>query len=177
MTVFDRHAGAKPMSCVGGAQLSIDLSKAFDLLPKRVLCQLLQDTDLSRDEHQILLEWHQAGQYRIQGRGSDKKLSLSNWAAESGKAVSFPPPFGAYSPGAYSSILMRPMGRAGQPIEALSLPMICTFSGSSKRRLNCTTSGPRSSTSFGCCVPLGCRPTLTKAPSLSMLAATRLVSG
>ena len=74
LTVFDRYAGAKYTPCLGGAQLSIDLSKAFDLLPRQTLQTLLADTDLSPDEQQILLEWHQAGQYRIQGRGSEKSV-------------------------------------------------------------------------------------------------------
>ena len=74
LTVFDRYAGAKYTPCLGGAQLSIDLSKAFDLLPRQTLQALLADTDLSPDERQILLEWHQAGQYRIQGRGSEKSV-------------------------------------------------------------------------------------------------------
>ena len=74
LTVFDRYAGAKYSPCLGGAQLSIDLSKAFDLLPRKTLHALLADTDLSPDERQILLEWHQAGRYRIQGRGSEKSV-------------------------------------------------------------------------------------------------------
>ena len=74
LTVSDRYAGAKYSPCLGGAQLSIDLSKAFDLLPRRTLYALLADTDLSPDERKILLEWHQAGRYRIQGRGSDKSV-------------------------------------------------------------------------------------------------------
>ena len=101
LNIFDRYAGAKYSPCLGGAQLSIDLSKAFDLLPRKTLQALLAETDLSSDERQILLEWHQAGRYRIQGRGS---LSLSSWTVAFDKAASCPLHCGGCSPSAFSSV-------------------------------------------------------------------------
>ncbi|CAE7280327.1 jockey\pol [Symbiodinium sp. CCMP2592] len=71
LTVFDRFEGACYNPCIGGAQLGLDLSKAFDLLPRRTLQLLLQDTDLSLEEQQVLLEWHQAGKYRIRSKGNE----------------------------------------------------------------------------------------------------------
>ncbi|CAE7029983.1 Pol [Symbiodinium sp. CCMP2592] len=71
LTVFDRFEGACYNPCIGGAQLGLDLSKAFDLLPRRTLQLLLQDTDLSLEEQQVLLEWHQAGKYRIHSKGNE----------------------------------------------------------------------------------------------------------
>ncbi|CAE7331529.1 unnamed protein product [Symbiodinium sp. CCMP2592] len=71
LTVFDRFEGARYTPCIGGAQLGLDLSKAFDLLPRRTLQLLLQDTDLSLEEQQVLLEWHQAGKYRIHSKGNE----------------------------------------------------------------------------------------------------------
>ncbi|CAE7391527.1 unnamed protein product [Symbiodinium sp. CCMP2592] len=71
LTVFDRFEGARYTPCIGGAQLWLDLSKAFDLLPRRTLQLLLRDTDLSLEEQQVLLEWHQAGKYRIHSKGNE----------------------------------------------------------------------------------------------------------
>ncbi|CAE7247725.1 unnamed protein product [Symbiodinium sp. CCMP2592] len=71
LTVFDRFEGARYAPCIGGAQLGLDLSKAFDLLPRRTLQLLLRDTDLSLEEQQVLLEWHQAGKYKIHSKGSE----------------------------------------------------------------------------------------------------------
>ncbi|CAE7624913.1 unnamed protein product [Symbiodinium sp. CCMP2592] len=70
LTIWDKYQGAVRSPCVGGAQLSIDLSKAFDLLPRQVLHEILQSTDLQPEERQILLDWHQLGKYRIKSRGS-----------------------------------------------------------------------------------------------------------
>ena len=70
LSVHDRFAGVQRASCVGGAQLSIDLSKAFDLMPRRILQTLLAESSLSPDEQAVLMQWHQTGRYRIQGRGS-----------------------------------------------------------------------------------------------------------
>ena len=65
MTIHDKFAGAVSKDCVGGAQLSIDLSKAFDLLPRSVLQEILSTTDLTADEQALIMQWHQQGRYRI----------------------------------------------------------------------------------------------------------------
>ena len=70
MTIHDKFAGAVSKDCVGGAQLSIDLSKAFDLLPRSVLQEILSTTDLTADEQALIMQWRQQGRYRIRSRGS-----------------------------------------------------------------------------------------------------------
>ena len=72
MTIHDKFAGAVSKECVGGAQLSIDLSKAFDLLPRSVLQEILSTTDLTADEQALIMQWHQQGRYRIRSRGSEE---------------------------------------------------------------------------------------------------------
>ena len=45
--------GARKADCTGGAQLTLDLSKAFDLLPRVVLLELLAETSLTPAEQTI----------------------------------------------------------------------------------------------------------------------------
>ena len=65
MTVHEKFAGATRSSCIGGAQISIDLSKAFDQLPRDLLLQILLEARIPVDEVHLIVQWHQQGKYKI----------------------------------------------------------------------------------------------------------------
>ena len=64
-SVHDRRAGLDAHQCRGGALLSIDLSRAFDMVPRWALSASLHRASVPEDLHDLILDIHQDCQYRI----------------------------------------------------------------------------------------------------------------
>ena len=60
-----RVAGASPESLAGGALLSLDMSKAFDKLPRHMLHEGFQLTAVPPTIAQLFLHWLQGAQYHL----------------------------------------------------------------------------------------------------------------
>ena len=72
-TVHSRRQSRPVPRCTGGALLSLDLSRAFDMLPRWALLQSLQAASVPEDLSRIVLELHEQCHYgirhnRYQGR-------------------------------------------------------------------------------------------------------------
>ena len=68
-----KRAGVPRVSCSGGALLSIDLSRAFDTVPRRALSQALRAAGVDSELHDLVLDLHEHCQYEIsQGQYADK---------------------------------------------------------------------------------------------------------
>ena len=65
-----RFRGVTREACIGGAQVAIDLTKAFDLLPRCVLHEILTEAGAPEDEIALVMLWHQNGIYKISEKGS-----------------------------------------------------------------------------------------------------------
>ena len=64
-SVHDKRAGLDAHQCRGGALLSIDLSRAFDMVPRWALSASLHRASVPADLHDLILDIHQDCQYRI----------------------------------------------------------------------------------------------------------------
>ena len=76
LTVHEKFAGATRSSCIGGAQISIDLSKAFDQLPRCLLLQILLEAHIPEDEVHLIVRWHQQGRYRILDKSTQQASTV-----------------------------------------------------------------------------------------------------
>ena len=72
-----RFNGVTRSSCTGGAQLAIDLTKAFDLLPRHILHTMLVEAGVPAAETALVMLWHQNGVYKISEKGSRETQDVS----------------------------------------------------------------------------------------------------
>ena len=70
MTIHDRFAGARRAVCAGGIQMSLDLSKAFDMLSHEVLVLAMSHAGVSVDLQNVIMAFYDQSVYIIKGRGS-----------------------------------------------------------------------------------------------------------
>ena len=74
------HATTKSqprLSCVGGIQLCLDLTRAFDALPRPVLCEALSRVKLTPQLQSILLAWHIDTHYYIDINNTSRCIPVS----------------------------------------------------------------------------------------------------
>ena len=67
-----KHAGIQRASCTGGCQLSIDLSRAFDSVPRLALLRALEWAGVPADLCALVLSWHEASVYVLGARGDPR---------------------------------------------------------------------------------------------------------
>ena len=65
-----KFAGIKKAACSGGCQLSIDLSRAFDSVPRSALLRAMEWASIPADLCALVISWHEASTY-ILGDRSD----------------------------------------------------------------------------------------------------------
>ena len=70
LTIHDCFAGARRAECVGGIQMSLDLSKAFDMLSHEVLILAMTHAGVSVDLQNVVMAFYDQSVYVIKGRGS-----------------------------------------------------------------------------------------------------------
>ena len=68
--LHSKFAGIKKAACSGGCQLSIDLSRAFDSIPRSALLRALEWAGIPSDLCALVISWHEASSY-ILGDRSD----------------------------------------------------------------------------------------------------------
>ena len=68
-TIYDRRAGLQKVDCVGGMQILVDLSGAFDRAPRKLLQKALEDLPLSDSQISLLLSWHLSTPYHFKHAG------------------------------------------------------------------------------------------------------------
>ena len=76
---MDLHAkfkGARQAPCTGGCQLSVDMSRAFDSIPRDLLREALQWAGIPDDLLALLLSWYEQSTYTI-GSRHDANLRMS----------------------------------------------------------------------------------------------------
>ena len=62
-TIHDVKAGKSRPQCVGGLQIFIDLSKAFDVMPRSKLYEALLRSGAPKAEVELIMMWHVRSQY------------------------------------------------------------------------------------------------------------------
>ena len=65
-SVHARRRGAGPQSCIGGALISLDLSRAFDCVPRQALVLSLQAASVSPDLIDLVIALHEGCNYTIE---------------------------------------------------------------------------------------------------------------
>ena len=71
--LHSKHAGIQRASCAGGCQLSIDLSRAFDSVPRSALLRALEWAGVPTDLCVLVLAWHEASVYTLGVRGDSRQ--------------------------------------------------------------------------------------------------------
>ena len=69
LSVHDRRAGRTTSQCVGGVMMSIDLSRAFDNVPRWALQMALSKAGASNDLQQVLLALHENCSCQVRHKG------------------------------------------------------------------------------------------------------------
>ena len=75
-SVHDKRAGLDAHQCRGGALLSIDLSRAFDMVPRWALSASLYRASVPADLHDLILDIHQDCQYRIKVGEQERQFPM-----------------------------------------------------------------------------------------------------
>ena len=75
-TVYDKRKGVAAATCAGGVQLSVDLSQAFDLLPRPVLESALIHAGAEQPLVQALLHLHEQSLYKIEHQGYTTQIPM-----------------------------------------------------------------------------------------------------
>ena len=70
LTIHDRFAGARRAECVGGIQMSLDLSKAFDMLSHEVLILAMTHAGVSVDLQNVIMAFYDQSVYVVKSRGT-----------------------------------------------------------------------------------------------------------
>ena len=65
-SLHDRYKGLEPKPLMGGLQVSIDLTQAFDCMPRTALLQGLRLVEMPEELISILMQWHSQAMYTIQ---------------------------------------------------------------------------------------------------------------
>ena len=75
-SVHDKRAGLDAHQCRGGALLSIDLSRAFDMVPRWALSASLHRASVPADLHDLILDIHQDCLYRIKVGEQERQFPM-----------------------------------------------------------------------------------------------------
>jgi len=76
VSVHARRAGQKPPSCQGGAMLSMDLSRAFDSIPREALQRALCHAGVPEPLQQAVLQLHERCLYRVRHKGYSQSFNM-----------------------------------------------------------------------------------------------------
>ena len=76
MSLYARASGMQKQSKCGGGQLKLDLSTAFDLLPRQKLRESLQWSGASTDLVNVILAWHDQCRYHIRHGGRESLIHM-----------------------------------------------------------------------------------------------------
>ena len=74
---------------IGGALLSLDLSKAFDSVSRELLFQGMEDLGVRRDCLHLLHEWHRGTHYDISHKGFSSAVPVHRGVRQGCKAAPF----------------------------------------------------------------------------------------
>ena len=118
-TIHDKHAGADRFPCCGGAQLAVDLSKAFDSLPRFILEQVLIHAGVQADLRELILLWHEQGIYKIEARGDPHQETIGTGQGVRQGCVLSPALWALFT--AYFIPRLEAKTRPGWPQQALTL--------------------------------------------------------
>ena len=76
LSLYERASGVQKQSKSGGGQLKLDLSTAFDLLPRHQLLESLQWSGASRDLISVILAWHDQCRYHVIHGGRESLIHM-----------------------------------------------------------------------------------------------------
>ena len=76
LSVHDRRAGRTTSHCVGGVMMSIDLSRAFDNVPRWALQMALDKAGASTDLQQVVLALHEKCRYQVKHKGYEGTFAM-----------------------------------------------------------------------------------------------------
>lgn len=76
-SVHDTTAAQPRLHCVGGIQLFVDLTRAFDTVPRPALAAALERIKLDPQLQSILLAWHIDTNYHIEVNGCSRTIPVS----------------------------------------------------------------------------------------------------
>ena len=85
-TFWSRLAGHRPKSLTGGALLSLDMSQAFDRLPRNILHEGFQLTMVPPAIAHLFLHWLQGAQYHLTHRGVSCSITSTRGVRQGCKA-------------------------------------------------------------------------------------------
>ncbi len=75
-SVHDRRAKRVPLQVAGGVMLGIDLSRAFDEVPRWALLQSLQHAGATEELQRAVMQLHDSCQYRVKHKGHSGTFSM-----------------------------------------------------------------------------------------------------
>ena len=76
LSVRDRRAGRTTSHCVGGVMMSIDLSRAFDNVPRWALQTALRKAGASNDLQQVVLALHEKCRCQVKHKGYEGTFAM-----------------------------------------------------------------------------------------------------
>ena len=75
-SVHDRRAKRVPLQVAGGVMLGIDLSRAFDEVPRWALLQSLQHAGATEELQRAVMQLHDSCRYRVKHKGHSGTFSM-----------------------------------------------------------------------------------------------------
>ena len=75
-TVHHSRQGVKQQDLVGGCALSLDLSQAFDRLPRQLVVASLRDAQIPVEMINLVIAWHTGSQFHISHGRSDSTIAV-----------------------------------------------------------------------------------------------------
>ncbi|CAE7728748.1 unnamed protein product [Symbiodinium sp. CCMP2592] len=82
-TIHDQHAGAAPVGCSGGLQISVDLSAAFDVVHWDHLKESLDLAGVNLLVQEVILQWLRQVRYLFRHRGK-QGIVVPKWGLRQG---------------------------------------------------------------------------------------------
>ncbi|CAE7254236.1 unnamed protein product, partial [Symbiodinium sp. CCMP2592] len=82
-TIHDQHAGAAPVGCAGGLQISVDLSAAFDVVHWDHLKESLDLAGVNLLVQEVILQWLRQVRYLFHHRGK-QGVVIPKWGLRQG---------------------------------------------------------------------------------------------
>ncbi|CAE7385673.1 cdk7 [Symbiodinium sp. CCMP2592] len=65
LTLHDKFAGVRRLPCSGGCQLAVDMSRAFDSCPRKLLLAALRHFQVPSDLIALIMAWHESSHYEL----------------------------------------------------------------------------------------------------------------
>ena len=85
-SIHDRKHGARPQACFGGLQVCLDLSAAFDLVPRSRIKQALDAAHVPGDVTAVLLQWLEQACYHLEHAGESRNIHPNRGVRQGCKA-------------------------------------------------------------------------------------------